>query len=155
MARMDSGMELHSEMRQWISPSLIEANYILSLSRQELEAAIHQELSSNPALEVSEETICPLCGGVIEGSFCTTCMVSHANEAPNESYDDYPEQLYNQVVTRDDSDEFDPMTLVGNNVPLRDQIALEFSSDHVAGGNTFCTKPSVSGGTVKLDGMPD
>jgi RNA polymerase sigma-54 factor len=125
MARMDSGMELHSEMRQWISPSLIEANYILSLSRQELEAAIHQELSSNPALEVSEDTICPLCGGVIDGSFCTTCLISHANESPSDSYDDYPEQLYNQVVTREDSDEFDPMTLVGNNVSLRDQIALD------------------------------
>jgi len=125
MARMEGGMDLSHEMRQWISPSLIEANYILSLSRQELEAAIHQELSSNPALEVSEETTCPLCGGVIEGSFCTTCMISHADDAPGESYDDYPEQLYTQSVTREDSDEFDPMTLVGGNVSLRDQISLD------------------------------
>lgn len=136
MARMDSGMDLHSEMRQWISPSLIEANYILSLSRQELDAAIHQELSSNPALEISEDTICPLCGGVIDGSFCTTCMMSHADEAPGESYDDFPEQLYNQTMTREDSDEFDPMTLVGGNVSLRDQISLDIVTmldDHLLG----------------------
>jgi len=125
MARMDSGMEMRGEMRQWISPSLIEANYILSLSRQELEAAIHQELESNPALEVSEDTICPLCGGIIDGTFCVTCMLSHANDAPGESYDDFPEQLYNQATTREDSDEFDPMTLVGGNVSLRDQISLD------------------------------
>lgn len=125
MARMDSGMELRSEMRQWISPSLIEANYILSLSRQELEAAIHQELSANPALEVSDDTTCPLCGSVIDGSFCTTCMISHADETPNESYEDFPEQLYNQTVTHEDSDEFDPMTLVGGNISLRDQISLD------------------------------
>jgi RNA polymerase sigma-54 factor len=31
---MDAGMDLSAEMRTWVSPSLIEANYILSLSRQ-------------------------------------------------------------------------------------------------------------------------
>jgi RNA polymerase sigma-54 factor len=125
MARMDAGMDLNTEMRQWISPSLIEANYILSLSRQELESVINQELDSNPALEIGEETTCPVCGGVMEGSFCATCLISHANDSHSESYEDFPEQLYSQAVTREDSDEFDPMTLVGGAVSLRDQIALD------------------------------
>jgi RNA polymerase sigma-54 factor len=125
---MDVGMDLSAEMRQWISPSLIEANYILSLSRQELEAVIGQELESNPALEVNEEATCPICGGVLEGSFCVTCMKSHAEETRADSYDDYPEQLYTQSVTREDSDDFDPMTLVGDNVSLRDQIALDITT---------------------------
>jgi RNA polymerase sigma-54 factor len=125
MARMDAGMDLNAEMRQWISPSLIEANYILSLSRQELEAVVSQELDSNPALEISEDTVCPVCGGIMEGSFCATCLLSHENDARSESYEDFPEQLYTQSVTREDSDEFDPMTLVGGNVSLRDLIALD------------------------------
>jgi RNA polymerase sigma-54 factor len=125
MARMDAGMDLSNEMRQWISPSLIEANYILSLSRQELEAVINQELDSNPALEISDDTICPVCGGIMEGSFCATCLISHASDTHNESYEDFPEQLYTQSMTRDDSDEFDPMTLVGGAVSLRDQVALD------------------------------
>ena len=65
MARMEAGYDLNLEQRQWVSPSLIEANYILSLSRQELEAVINQELDSNPALEVSEEQVCPRCGGAL------------------------------------------------------------------------------------------
>ena len=75
MARMDASMDLNPEMRQWISPNLIEANYILSLSRQELEQIINQEVDTNPALEVEAEANCPVCGGVLEGSFCITCMI--------------------------------------------------------------------------------
>jgi RNA polymerase sigma-54 factor len=125
---MDHGYEISTDMRQWISPSLIEANYILSLSRQELEGVIHQELDSNPALEISDDTVCPMCGGVMEGSFCPTCLISHNHDEPRESWEDYPEQSYTASVTREDSDEFDPMTLVGGSVSLRDQIALDIAT---------------------------
>jgi RNA polymerase sigma-54 factor len=125
---MDASMDLNTELRQWISPSLIEANYILSLSRQELEQAINQELSSNPALEISEETTCPMCGGIMEGTFCTTCMISHNSDTRHESFEDFPEQLYVATVSKEDSDEFDPMTLVGESVSLRDQIALDVAT---------------------------
>lgn len=125
MARMATGYDLNIEQRQWISPSLIEANYILSLSRQELESIINQELDSNPALEVSDEQVCPRCGGILEGTFCPTCMINHAERPESESWEDFPEVAYQSSVTRDDSDEFDPMTLVGNSVSLRDGIAVD------------------------------
>jgi len=125
MARMDAGYDLNIEQRQWISPSLIEANYILSLSRQELETVINQELDSNPALEVSDEQVCPRCGGVLEGSFCPTCMINHADQPDRESWEDFPEVAYQASVTRDDADEIDAMTLVGDSVSLRDRIALD------------------------------
>lgn len=128
MVRMTAGFEMNPDMRQWISPSLIEANYILSLSRQQLEEAIHQELDSNPALETSEDAVCPMCGGVLEGTFCPTCMISHAPEEPRESWEDFPEQSYTASVTREDSDDFDPMTLVGGSVSLRDQVALDIAT---------------------------
>ena len=128
MARMDFGLDLNTEMRQWISPSLIEANYILSLSRQELENVIGQELNSNPALEMNDETICAQCGAIMEGSFCATCMLSHQDQPQSESWEDYPEVAYTAPTTREDSDEFDPMSLVGGSVSLRDQIALDIAT---------------------------
>src|SRR4051794_18305425 len=128
MARMDATMDMSSEMRQWISPNLIEANYILSLSRQELEQVINQELDSNPALETEADPICPVCGGVLDGSFCATCLISQQHEAPHESFEDFPEQLYTAPVTREDDDEFDPMSLVGSNVSMRDQIAIDLAT---------------------------
>lgn len=125
MARMEAGYDLNIEQRPWVSPSLIEANYILSLSRQELEAVINQELDSNPALEVSDEQVCPRCGGVLEGTYCATCMIQHSEAPERDSWEDFPEVAYQTSVTRDDSDEFDPMTLVGGSVSLRDRIALD------------------------------
>jgi RNA polymerase sigma-54 factor len=125
---MEAGMDLNTEMRQWISPSLIEANYILSLSRQELEAVINQELDSNPALEINEETICPSCGGIMEGSYCANCMLDHSQKAETESWEDFPETAYQAPNTREDSDEFDPMTLVGGSVSLRDQVSLDIAT---------------------------
>lgn len=125
MRRMEAGYDLNIEQRQWVSPSLIEANYILSLSRQELEVVINQELDSNPALEVSDEAVCPRCGGILEGTFCATCMINHAESPFQESWEDHPEIAYQSSITRDDSDDFDPMTLVGEAVSLRDRIALD------------------------------
>jgi len=125
MSRMHAGYDLITEQRQWISPSLIEANYILSLSRQDLEAVINQELDENPALEASNEQICPRCGGILEGTFCATCMINHAEQPKQDSWEDFPEVAYQASVTRDDSDDFDPMTLVGDNLSPRDRVALD------------------------------
>ncbi|HET7037035.1 MAG TPA: RNA polymerase factor sigma-54 [Thermomicrobiaceae bacterium] len=131
MAGMDIGYELTPEMRVWISPSLIEANYILSLSRMELQDVIKQELEANPALEMEDKQICPVCGGVIEGSFCPTCMINQAQESERseESYEDYPETLYSSISrTRDDGDDFDPMTLVASELTLPEQILSDVAT---------------------------
>lgn len=129
MAGMEVGYDLSPEMRTWISPSLIEANYILSLSRMELQEVIKQELDANPALEMDEKQICPVCGGVLEGSFCANCMIDHQQERVDESFEDYPEQMYNSVTrTRDDSDDFDPMTLVASELTLPEQILSDVAT---------------------------
>ena len=57
---MEAGFDLSQEMRTWVSPSLIEANYILSLSRMDLQAVIAAEMEANPALEMDERPACPL-----------------------------------------------------------------------------------------------
>ena len=129
MPGMDVSMDLSPEMRVWISPSLIEANYILSLSRMELQEVIKQELEANPALEMEEREICPICGGVIEGGFCPTCLIDQREQHPEEPFEDYPEQLYTAVSReRDDSDDFDPMTLVASEQTLQEQILSDVAT---------------------------
>ncbi len=125
MAGMESGFDLGQEMRAWVSPSLIEANYILSLSRLELQDVIAAEMEANPALEMDERQTCPLCGSVLDGTFCTTCLVSQRTTPDPESYEDFPEQLVNASSTRDDSDDFDPMTLVASDMSLPEQILAD------------------------------
>lgn len=130
MPGMEVGYDLNPEMRLWVSPSLIEANYILSLSRMELQEVIDQELGENPALEMEENQICPICGGVMEGSYCPNCLVTQKSEERNEEpFEDFPEQLYTAPpVSRNDSDDFDPMTLVASEQTLEQQILSDVST---------------------------
>jgi RNA polymerase sigma-54 factor len=119
---MEFGFDQTQEMRTWVSPSLIEANYILSLSRQELQTAVQAEMDANPALELEDFPTCPVCGNVLEGSFCPICLVSQRERVEPERYEDMPELLVNLPQTREDSDDFDPLTLVAQGDDIRDVI---------------------------------
>jgi RNA polymerase sigma-54 factor len=134
MPGMEIGYELNPEMRLWVSPSLIEANYILSLSRLELQDVIRQELNENPALEMEDKQTCPMCGAVMEGSFCPNCLVSQEGERYDESFEDFPEQMYSgSPPSRGDVDDFDPMTLVASELTLEQQILSDVSTMCVNG----------------------
>jgi RNA polymerase sigma-54 factor len=119
---MEASMEMSPEMRAWVSPSLIEANYILSLSRQELQDVIRDEMLSNPALEMEDKETCPVCGGIVDGPFCPTCLVSQQTETPEKSYEDYPEVLTQQTPNGIADDDFDPMTLIASEASLHEQM---------------------------------
>lgn len=135
MPGMEIGYELNPEMRLWVSPSLIEANYILSLSRTELQEVIRQELNENPALEMEDKQTCPICGAVMEGSFCPNCLVGPEQSRDDEAFEDFPEQLYTGTApsSRVDSDDFDPMTLVASELTLEQQILSDVSTMCVNG----------------------
>jgi RNA polymerase sigma-54 factor len=120
--RMDVGMDMSAEMRAWVSPSLIEANYILSLSRQELQEVIRDEMLANPALEMEDKEICPLCGGVVDGPFCPVCLTNQQMEHQETSYEDHPEVLTQQTANGIAEDDFDPLTLIASEASLSDQI---------------------------------
>ncbi len=125
MAWMETGFEVGQEMRPWVSPSLIEANYILSLSQMELQQVIAVEMDENPALEMEDRTTCPVCGSVLDGSVCPTCLTNQAATPPDErfdSFEDYPEQAITGVSNRDEDPDFDPMTLVASEMNILDQI---------------------------------
>src|SRR3712207_2986252 len=112
-------------MRTWVSPSLIEANYILSLSRMELQAVVAAEMDENPALEMDERQACPLCGNVLDGTFCPICLVSQRTDPEPESFEDFPETLLNNATGRAEADDFDPMTLIAEEVDVREQILTD------------------------------
>lgn len=125
MSWMEAGYEYGQEMRAWVSPSLIEANYILSLSQQELQQVIEQEMAGNPALEIEERSTCPACGGVLDGTWCATCMMDirvRAEETTYDSWEDYPEQAITSVASGQDESDFDPMTLVASSESILEQI---------------------------------
>jgi RNA polymerase sigma-54 factor len=119
---METGFDLSQDMRSWVSPSLIEANHILSLSRQELQTAVQAEMDANPALELEDLPSCPVCGNVLDGSFCPICLVSQRDRGEPERYEDMPELLVNLSQTREDSDDFDPLTLIAHGDNIRDVI---------------------------------
>ena len=77
MVAMELGYDFDQEQRQRNLPRLIEANYLLHLSSQELETVISTEMSSNPALEIDEQPHCPMCGTLLEHGACTTCLIEH------------------------------------------------------------------------------
>lgn len=119
---MEAAMDMSQEMRAWVSPSLIESNYILSLSRQELQEVIREELLANPALEIEDKETCPVCGGQVDGQFCPTCLVSQHSEVAEKSYDDFPEILTQQTEHGIADDDFDPMTLIASERSLNEQM---------------------------------
>lgn len=125
MAWMEAGFEYGQEMRQWVSPSLIEANYILSLSQQELQAVIETEMSQNPALELDDRPTCPACDSVLEGRYCPVCRANQDTPTDPESLDslnDFDELPLAPSATKEEDPEFDPMTLVASGESILDQI---------------------------------
>lgn len=125
MAGMETGFEFSQEMRPWVSPSLIEANYILSLSQQELQNVIEAEMLQNPALELEDRSTCPVCDTVLEGNYCATCRANQNKSDLTESFDSMDDNIEPPVSNaslREDDPEFDPMTLIASNVSVIDQI---------------------------------
>ncbi|MGH2533710.1 MAG: RNA polymerase factor sigma-54 [Thermomicrobiales bacterium] len=117
---MEHGYDLSQEQRPWVSPSLIEANYILSLSRMELENIIAAEVEINPALELDEQPLCAICGAVLEGSVCPTCPVESIRPELPDRDDSLAERLTSSSSLRDD--DFDPLALVADDENVRATI---------------------------------
>ena len=116
-------MEQNVEFQQSFSPLLMQANHILSLSQTELEAAINDAIDENPALELEDCVVCPVCGRRTGGEPCATCRSAPA-EAPAVTRTDEvlprTETEYRAPSTADP--DFDPMTLIASAMDVREQI---------------------------------
>ncbi len=116
-------MEQNVEFQQSFSPLLMQANHILSLSQTELEAAINDAIDENPALELEDCVVCPVCGRRTGGEPCATCRsapaepptVTRADEALPRTETDY------RAPSTADPD-FDPMTLIASAMDVREQV---------------------------------
>lgn len=123
MQTMTTGMEQTAELHQGFSPLLMQANYILSLSQTELEATIHDALDENPALELEDCPVCPVCGRRTSGEPCLSCRLRSADTSISNRTDDLPPRSdveYRPASTADP--DFDPMTFIASAMDVRDQI---------------------------------
>lgn len=133
MPSMDQRLQASQEMRAWISPSLIEANHILSLSQQALQALVQQEMAENPALELESLATCPVCQSPLESTWCPNCQQTMDRVRSTESLDamdDY-EVPSAPSAPASSADEFDPMTIIASAKDAREQLREDvFASLH-------------------------
>src|SRR3954451_10362074 len=108
---MDLGFALDQEQRQRNLPRLIEANYLLHLSAPEIEQLIVAELNANPALDLDELPVCPICSAPLEGGSCPSCQIDREQptaSVPEEEYDRFAEAPTNPMS----DEEFDAVALI-------------------------------------------
>lgn len=92
-----------------VTPKQIAANYILQLSSMELQDVINAELQENPALDLEESQVCPLCGEPLQGRICLNCF-GLANKPPRGDEADGEPLEGASLMQRDEEDEeFDPI----------------------------------------------
>ncbi|HEV2653834.1 MAG TPA: hypothetical protein VGT82_02705, partial [Ktedonobacteraceae bacterium] len=129
-----------------VSARLITSSTILHLSADELERAVNQEQTENPALDVSEQRICLFCGTRIYGSTCTACghVADHFTN-PLTSDGEAPvlyeppgdaqwaqQSLYDMdnygFVEIDGDDAYDPMARIPTNETLAETLLLQLEA---------------------------
>ena len=92
-----------------VTPKQIAANYILQLSSMELQDVINAELQDNPALDLEETQVCPLCGEPLQGRVCLNCF-GLANRPPRgDEMDTEPLEGSSLTQRDEDDDDFDPI----------------------------------------------
>lgn len=124
---MDFGFELDQEQRARNLPRLIEANFLLHLSTQELETVIGQELSVNPALELDDSQSCPVCGKPLDSIGCPTCSPrqpesDHEQSTPTSDVQDREESV---AKTATDDDEFDYIAAIAADADILGDLAAD------------------------------
>lgn len=128
---MELTQDVSSQMGMRVSPRLVAASYILELSSQELQQAIAQEISENPAMELVEKETCPACGGPMQGSICPACLSQQKStptspETDYDNSDDYINDLNLSAPAVED--DFDPFTQVAAQMSLSERLLNELQS---------------------------
>jgi len=102
-------MRLLPQQQMKVTPKQIAANYILQLSSMELQDAINQELEENPALDLDEVQVCPLCGNPLTGRICLTCFGTGKLSGAQQYQDTEPLEGTSLMQRDDDDEDFDPI----------------------------------------------
>jgi len=102
-------MRMIPQLQLKVTPKQIAANAILQLSSMELQDVINTELDENPALDLDDVQVCPLCGNPLPGRICLTCFGSGKGPGAHTYQEDAPLEGSNLLQRDDDDDEFDPI----------------------------------------------
>ena len=123
MQTQSTHMEQNVEFQQSFSPLLMQANHILSLSQTELEAAIGEAIEENPALELDDCVVCPVCGRRTGGEPCATCRSASPDPPAAPRSDEALPRIETEYRAPSTADpDFDPMKLIARATDVREQI---------------------------------
>jgi RNA polymerase sigma-54 factor len=116
---MSMGMSYGQRMEMRPSPSLIAFTQILQLSGLELQQAIQQAVSENPALELVETDLCPACGDpLVEGGICLRCRRG----------EDLAGAAARALVEPDEDEELDLFARVADQMTLYEHMVSELAA---------------------------
>jgi RNA polymerase sigma-54 factor len=121
----DFSLNMEPEMAQKVSPGLIAANYILSLSSMELQEAITKEVEDNPALEATENESCPICGTALEHGVCPRCSLRNKSDGGSDFSEDLIDPIPIKRGLNPAEDDFDPMTLVAAETTAEERLLAD------------------------------
>jgi RNA polymerase sigma-54 factor len=117
---IELNQQLQPTLQARVTPKQIAANAILAMSSVELTEAIAAELEENPALEMVEQSTCPICGSMISGSHCTECLPRGAAGAgPVELTDGSA----GEWAGREEVDDLDPIARAEAEFTLTEHLA--------------------------------
>lgn len=120
--------EMRQRMRQKMGAKLIAAGAILEMSSVELQLRVREEIATNPALEIVDEQLCPVCREPVRDGTCPNCGFTrperYTPEALALAYDDRP--LTRQPADwRAEEEDYDPFARVEHPVSLQDHLRLQ------------------------------
>jgi RNA polymerase sigma-54 factor len=115
---IDLKQQLQPALQMRVTPKQIAANAILAMSSVELTEAIAAELEENPALEMQEQSTCPICGSTITGSHCTECLPKNAAGSAPEGLDGG----VGEWSLRDESEDLDPIARAEAEFTLQEHL---------------------------------
>jgi RNA polymerase sigma-54 factor len=113
------GPHIQPNVSPTADPRLIVANTVIHYSTVELEQAIMRELDENPALELAESMICPLCRRQIRGSLCVFCS---SNERGSHDQSSQVEDTSSGALKPDSEDDLDPFWATADPVTLPEYL---------------------------------
>ena len=123
MQTMSTSLDQSVEMQQSFSPLLMQANHILSLSQTDLEVAIGEAIDENPALELEDCVVCPVCGRRTNGEPCATCRATPPEPEPVHRLDEPMLRIEAEYRSSGPADpDFDPMNFIASATDVREQI---------------------------------
>jgi RNA polymerase sigma-54 factor len=123
METLGTSMDQTVELQHSFSPLLMQANHILSLSQTELEAAVNDAIEENPALELEDCVVCPVCGRRTAGEPCATCRAAPPEPTVNARTDEVVPRVETEYRGAGSTDtDFDPMTFIASATDVREQL---------------------------------